>query len=103
MNIAVFPSYDKQANDDETTDGLLNTQEELFNVDIFPNPSSGKFNIKGSGIAAIEVYDVLGRKIMNLPFTSIIDLSSQEAGMYYLSLLDENGRKLKETKVLIIK
>ncbi len=74
----------------------LATTESAF--DIFPNPSSGKFNIR-SKVAdgrwqMADVYNLFGEKIYSLTNTppySLIDLSDKPNGVYFLRITDEKG------------
>ncbi len=58
---------------------------------IFPNPSTGDFNLELSTRfleTDYEVFDNLGKKILNGIFSNVthtIDLSNQPVGMYYLT------------------
>lgn len=54
-------------------------------VSIFPNPSSGIFNIEIDNPSTIEVFDLLGKKIANNNITigsNKLDLSQIENGIY---------------------
>ncbi|MEO9533830.1 MAG: T9SS type A sorting domain-containing protein [Crocinitomicaceae bacterium] len=66
-----------------------------LNVQVYPNPSEGMFQIKVEGIANYQmtVYDLSGKVVFaknaNLE-TSTIDLRDMAAGAYMLKILSEN-------------
>jgi hypothetical protein len=66
------------------------------NISIFPNPSSGTFNLEIKNIKNdhIEVFNVVGEKVFESQIISAltkIDLSNQSNGIYYLKLTSSNG------------
>jgi hypothetical protein len=81
---------------------LTNTSgvSELANsngVYIFPNPSSGKFNlnIKNNAVVTqnIRVINMLGAEVYNnmANGNTIIDLSNEEGGVYYVIITSQNN------------
>ena len=90
-------------------DNLMNN-EGIINV--YPNPSSGVFNIvvrdKEQGINEMEVYNILGEKVYsNYQITKSsnyqIDLSSQPSGVYFYRAMGENGTMVGEGKFVLAK
>jgi subtilisin family serine protease len=84
----------------ESTLVTINNLPALNNVKIFPNPSSGLFNLEikamGDEDTKISVADIHGKKIITETFSSqgssanyTIDLSANSKGIYFLHL--ENG------------
>jgi Secretion system C-terminal sorting domain len=80
---------------------------------VFPNPSTGLFNVSYNNGAAnlaartLIVYDLLGQKIftkqydVNVPFGNMqVDLHNKAAGTYAIELLDSNGKQLGITKIV---
>jgi hypothetical protein len=68
----------------------VNTEESFANsIRVYPNPSSGKFNVKSTNlkISGIEIFDMVGRNILSL-YTKdgevSIDISGYPAGVYFL-------------------
>lgn len=60
-------------------------------IKIFPNPSSGIFQIEGQ-ISSVEVFDNLGRLILSSTNTNTIDLTDFGQGMYHAKIqTTENG------------
>jgi len=62
-----------------------------INMKIYPNPSTGIFNISAS--ANIEVYNLIGDLILSENNTTSIDLTAAPKGMYYVKL---NGGKIEK-------
>jgi hypothetical protein len=64
-------------------------------IQLFPNPSNGKFILKGGSVGEeIEIYNLLGEKIfvseLNADQT-IIDLNEQPNGIYFYSIKNSSG------------
>lgn len=64
-------------------------------ISIFPNPSNGKFQIKGtrSDIQTLKIFDVLGKEIyfnskFNLQKSNEVDLSQFQKGIYFVKAYD---------------
>lgn len=75
----------------------------LTNVSITPNPSkSGYVTIKAqdSGTKSIELYDMLGRNVINTTLNSdVLDVSSVRSGLYLLKVSIED--RSSTTKLII--
>ncbi|MBA3664135.1 MAG: SBBP repeat-containing protein [Bacteroidetes bacterium] len=99
FNIFVTKLYDCGVTTKTNTD-----QVNENSVILFPNPSSGVFNIHFSGTQTkISIYDILGNFILNKSCMSdtnlTIDLSGQPKGIYILEIISEGQRTIK--KVLV--
>lgn len=75
-----------------------NEKENSFTIS--PNPSSGKIlvNVRGNdGSANVCVYNMLGHCILFQPAqnASVLDLSAQPKGVYFISLESKSGRDVK--------
>jgi len=65
-----------------------------LNFSIYPNPSSGKFQLAVGNIqlAKIQITDVLGNEIYkSIDSKKEIDLSGNSKGIYFIKVSDENG------------
>lgn len=70
-------------------------------IDVYPNPSRGKFNVSLEAcpectLSNLEIYNTLGEKVYAMSKTSAksieIDISDQPASIYFLKISDdENG------------
>lgn len=63
---------------------------------IYPNPTNGSFNVRGKNLSKIEVYNTLGQRIANVQpqgDVTTVELGNQPAGMYFIDITDQVGRK----------
>lgn len=70
---------------------------------IFPNPTAGQFEVRAAGRKGqLEVMDMLGRSILQVPFESQLELnlSDQAAGAYWIKISDQKGRVTAQRLVL---
>jgi hypothetical protein len=71
---------------------LGNSDADLENFNLYPNPAKNKLTInsKKEPLKQIEVFNVLGQRIINLNFSSSlsenIDISSLKTGMYLVKI-----------------
>ncbi|MBK7309309.1 MAG: T9SS type A sorting domain-containing protein [Sphingobacteriaceae bacterium] len=99
-NAGVDPSFDgislKQCLDLDTKINV--NQNDLFTVNVMPNPSSGKFNFKTNleGDHILIVDDVYGKHVKTYNFkgnTQEINLEEQSSGVYIISVRQANRKK----------
>ncbi|MCQ2315312.1 MAG: T9SS type A sorting domain-containing protein [Bacteroidales bacterium] len=72
------------------------------NVQIYPNPTSGVIVIKAEMMNGIEVFNALGQTILVKYVENdevSLDLGSFGSGMYFISILTENGNIVKKINV----
>ncbi len=72
------------------------------NISIFPNPSTGVFNIVNAGKSMIKVYDSSGRLLYTGQNINEINMVKFENGIYLLNIHSENG-ELKHCKAILNK
>ncbi len=73
------------------------------NALVFPNPSSGVFEIQAIGRnGQLEVLDMLGKVILSQPFDemTVLDLHAQPKGTYLLRITDQSERKSNQRIVI---
>ncbi|MFN3755244.1 T9SS type A sorting domain-containing protein [Flavobacterium sp.] len=99
-NIYFDYNYPVETNEAQTVfQALSNPDFEVDNsISIYPNPSDGIVNIKGDfNIKSTELFDIQGRllqtNIIN-DTTTVIDLSSQSSGVYFVKVITEKGIKV---------
>jgi hypothetical protein len=101
----------------ETEDYLVNItggsnvgieENEVFNnVSIYPNPSTGLFNIVATNVKAetitVQVIDLQGKvvysasdKAVSASYNKLINLEGLAKGLYYIKLNSENGSKVQK-------
>jgi hypothetical protein len=72
------------------------------NFNIYPNPASGNvINIKTgvTGEKLVTVYDVLGKQVINTTIDSELNISSLKAGVYMVSVTQNNATITKKLVV----
>lgn len=77
-------------------------EEALYEVNIFPNPVSDIIHIENAQDLVLDMYDVLGRKILHLDSVSKsenINVTSLNSGTYFIQLV--NGDFLRNEKIII--
>jgi hypothetical protein len=62
---------------------------------VFPNPSSGVFNILGQDLKYAEVYNAIGNKIKNInnivSESFVVDISDNQKGIYFIRIVTIRG------------
>lgn len=74
---------------------INSTNNSGVKVQVFPNPTSGSFTVKGKAIKSIRVSNLLGLELQNKQVNdnySEIDLTNLPNGMYLLQIETETGR-----------
>ena len=87
----------------------INTIETLVNLNVYPNPSANivhlEFNLSEKHQIAVQVVDVLGRNIENIPSKSyeagetVLSIGSAKpypAGIYFVNIDIDNQRVSKK-------
>ncbi len=86
------------------------SSDKLF---VYPNPSNGQFivtyyNSGSAGAQTVTIYTATGQKVYTNRFAvnttyqlHTINLSHLAKGVYHIMLSDENGKKIKEQKLLL--
>ena len=77
-----------------------------FDFEMFPNPTKGKLtimpNMLSGDSATVELYDLVGTRIINQTFSKIrdkkidINLSDLSSQVYYLKVITKDGTKIKK-------
>ena len=73
------------------------------NIALYPNPTSGKVNIKAEAMKNVTVYNVTGQIIMMQAVDNdeiMIDMSSFENGMYLINIITDNGNVVKTLNIV---
>ena len=83
---------------------LLNIHEKPFEkfISVFPNPTTGKVFVNGSSfiIDRIEVYNILGEKVIEIFDVSSLDLFNETNGAYFLKIFDKDNRLIFTQKII---
>jgi hypothetical protein len=77
-------------------------------INIFPNPTKNKLTIDLTSTDKyyIDMFDLFGAKILSArldSYSKTLDLQNVVSGIYYITLVDDKGQKLKTEKLIIIK
>ena len=78
---------------------------EVIATKIYPNPFYSTFEIetKSLGLASALITDAMGRNIKIAPLVEgyvKVDLAGQPSGIYFVSLLDQDGRVMNVKKLI---
>jgi hypothetical protein len=65
-------------------------------ISIFPNPTSGKSSISGKDIKHVEVYNLVGHKVLSIMGKCEIDISDEPNGIYIVKILTNNGNYIEK-------
>jgi len=78
--------------------GVLTGIEEVekSTISVYPNPSDGRFNLKGADSALIKMYDLNGRLVHQ---TTNLNFSYNKSGIYVLVI--ESGNTQSRIKVVV--
>jgi len=77
----------------------INTNNNLTSTKIYPNPTNGLLTVFSDKNVSIEVYNVLGEKIIT-SLGNKIDLTSYQNGIYFVLLKDESGNLMKQERII---
>jgi hypothetical protein len=88
----------------------INESDKLSDFNIYPNPAANELTIDCAltDKSYFELYDLVGakRKEVTLDCGSLterIDLSDIDSGLYFYSVVDRKGNRIKTGKLIIIK
>ena len=79
----------------------LTESEQAFNI--YPNPAKNSFSINAEQNSIIEIYNVLGKRIMSFTmknYQAALDCSNWEKGLYFIKSIN-GGVKDKISKLII--
>ena len=86
-------------------ESILSVTEISSESELYPNPTSGLFTIKGNDIAKVEVYNLVGEKVFEVEsgkwrVENYLDASGWNKGIYLVSITKQNGAV--ESKKLVV-
>ncbi len=83
---------------ENTSVGIIENYSD-FDISIYPNPTNKKINIEGNNIDFIELINSKGQLIETIKAKSnktLIDLSKQSKGIYFVKVVTEKGVGVKK-------
>lgn len=81
---------------------LLSVTELTAETQIFPNPTSGDFIVKGANVAKVEVYNLVGQKVYEKQGKEIlVNTSNWNKGLYLVNVTNQDGTF--ETRKVLVK
>ena len=73
---------------------------ELVEVSVYPNPATEYINIKSPvSINTVELFDVLGKRVLTTNETEKINISQQPSGVYFLKIYSETASTTKKIMI----
>ncbi|MGJ8683006.1 MAG: T9SS type A sorting domain-containing protein [Nonlabens sp.] len=76
----------------------------IANVKMYPNPASDVLTIEttnGMNIATVEVFDILGKEIMNTPLqNNTLNVSELTQGLYLVKMTSDEGTSISQKLVI---
>ena len=80
----------------------LGTAEVSLNsIKIFPNPSNSIVNISGSGISQVKIFDMIGRKVLDVQIeNNTFNVETLAAGRYVAQLMGNGGEIVMENLIV---
>jgi agmatine/peptidylarginine deiminase len=84
---------------------LVNVTEISAETKLYPNPTSGNFTVKGADVAKVEVYNLVGQKVLEVEsgewkVESYFDATNWNKGIYLVNIISQNGAV--ETRKLVV-
>jgi hypothetical protein len=69
-------------------------------ITIYPNPTADMINVAGIEPSIIQVMNVYGQLVKNTRNTASVSLNNLPGGVYYLTVVDENGNVVAKQNVV---
>ena len=105
--IVAFYQDDCESNYVEITVEVIDStgvdEEFAQNAAVYPNPTSGKLNIKAKSMRQVSVFNMMGQLMMTQDVDDedvMIDMSAFENGMYMVSIMTDKGKIVKMINVV---
>ena len=90
-----IPNYPLHWGQTSLTDDLAENESAVFAI-VYPNPTNGRIAISGPTLKQAEVVNALGQRVATAKGkdeTLQIDIANLPAGVYFVNITDEDGRK----------
>jgi uncharacterized surface protein with fasciclin (FAS1) repeats len=73
---------------------------DMIDVNLYPNPTNGVINVKGESITNVVVRDLTGKIVLDTNNTQNIDLTGLENGTYMITVVGTTGTVTKSIQLL---
>ena len=64
---------------------------DVITVNVYPNPTTGRFTVNADGLLEVTVFDYTGRLVATLSDTNRLDLTHLPTGNYLLRIRLQSG------------
>ena len=83
------------------TDGVEETVEQLGSI--YPNPATSMVTLEGENLNSVAIYNVAGQLVRVVKLDSMVNNIDMnvEAGVYFFSIYDNNGRNSVQRVVIV--
>ena len=95
MAYCTIPNYPLRAGQTSLVTGIDEPEATAF-ATVHPNPTNGLFTVTGKALKAAEVLNALGQRVATATGkgeTMQIDIANLPAGVYFVRVTDEEGKK----------
>ena len=83
------------------TDGVEETISQL--AEVYPNPATSQVTLKGENLNSVAIYNVAGQLVRVVKLDNMVNSIDMnvEAGVYFFSIYDNNGRNSVQRVVIV--
>ncbi|MBQ8223157.1 MAG: agmatine deiminase family protein [Bacteroidales bacterium] len=89
--IVITSSVGEQIVPVKYTGGVSLDENNLVNVEIYPNPMNDVLTVKGDDIDDVSIFNAVGQEILTVENTNNIDVSALGSGLYFVKVTDRKG------------
>jgi len=95
MAYCTIPDYPLLWGQTSLTENIEETESSTF-TNIYPNPTTGIVTVTGENLRQVEVFNMLGQQVFSIKGEGNelrIDMAELPAGVYFVNVTDEEGRR----------
>ncbi len=95
MAWCTIPNYPLRVAQTSLSWGTMENSEQ-FLVSVLPNPTNGQVTVIGKELKQVDVHNAIGQHVTSIQDVGNLlkmDLSGQPAGIYFLNITDQNGKR----------
>jgi len=90
------PNYPLRAGQTSFDWDILESNTLMSHTTIYPNPTTGIITVTGENLRQAEVFNMLGQQVLSIKGEGNelqIDMAALPAGVYFVNITDEEGRR----------